>query len=62
MVVVGIGIEEVLQTLGDFVSQDVFTELVEQASFVVGLDDALNRATDWTLENSVEFHRLLPYT
>ncbi|MNF99340.1 hypothetical protein D3C84_822330 [compost metagenome] len=56
VVVVGIGIEEVLQTLGDLVSEDVFAQFVVQTGLVVGFDDAFNRAADGVFENAVEFH------
>ena len=54
MVVVGIGIEEVFQPLGNFVSEDVFAQLVVQAGLVISFYDAFNRAADGVFENAIE--------
>ena len=48
--VVVVGVEKVLQALGDLVGQDVFVELGMQAGFVVGLDDAFDGAADRVAE------------
>ena len=55
-VVVVVGLQEVFQTLGNFVGQYVFAELGEQVGFVVGLDHAFNGAADGLLKNAVQFH------
>ena len=55
-VVVVVGVQEVFQTLGDFVGQYVFAEFGEQVRFVVGLDHAFNGAADGLLKYAVQFH------
>ncbi|MNF98647.1 hypothetical protein D3C84_815150 [compost metagenome] len=62
MVVVGVGIQEMLQPFGNFVSEYVFAQLVVQAGLVVSFDDAFDRSADGVFENAIEFHCLLPYT
>lgn len=58
--IVSVSIKEVLQALGDLVSQHILAQLVVKAGFIISFDHPFNRTADGVQENAVEFHLLPP--
>ena len=54
--IVGVGIQEDVEPLCDFIGQYIFVKFDKQTGFVVGFDDALYRAGNRFFEYIFQFH------